>query len=169
MECSKKTRAKAKAELRNIPCKKNSISVELQPINSSVSNLALVYKKQKVEVINFPKTKRFIRFSFPEGYSEFDIRVFEENESEIKTTIMNAYEANNSEGFSLFDSQWGGDASSGQHQRQFVKAGSDASTLFVLNKNKDGTQQGTEHTYILSFKWQNDRYLLDPKIRNRGR
>jgi hypothetical protein len=87
MECSKKTRAKAKAELRNIPCKKNSISVELQPINNSVSNLALVYKKQKVEVINFPKTKRFIRFSFPEGYSEFDIRVFEENESEIKTTM----------------------------------------------------------------------------------
>ena len=55
MECSKKTRAKAKAELRNIPCKKNSISVELQPINNSVSNLALVYKKQKVEVINFPR------------------------------------------------------------------------------------------------------------------
>lgn len=168
MECSKKTKAKAKAELRNTPCKRNSISVELVPVNNSVSELALVYKKQTVEVINFPKTKRFIRFAFPQGYSEFDIRVFEENESELKTTIMNAYESDSSAGFSLFDSQWGGDASSGQHQRQFLKAGSDASTLFVLNKNKDGTRKGTEHTYILSFKWQNDRYLLDPKIRNRG-
>lgn len=169
MECSKRTRAKARAELRNTPCRKNSVSVELQQVNNSVNNLALIYKKQEVDVINFPKTKRFIRFNFPEGYSEFDIRVFEENEAELKTTIMNAYEADNSEGFGLFDSQWGGDASSGQHERQFVKAGSEASTLFVLNKNKDGTQQGTEHTYILSFNWQNDRYLLDPKIRNRGR
>jgi hypothetical protein len=168
MECSKRTRAKARAELRNTPCRKNSVSVELQPVNNSVSNLTLIYKKQEVEVINFPKTKRFLRFSFPEGYSNFDIRVFEDNESDIKTTIMNAYEANNSDGFSLFDEQWGGDASSGQHERQFVRAGSDDTTLFVLNKNKDGTREGTEHTYILSFNWKNDRYLLDPKIRNRG-
>lgn len=167
MDCKLRAKRKAKKMYNMIPCRKNSDDVVLTPKDGNCSNLIISRGNQQVDIIDCHKNKRFIRFTFPEGFSDFSVRVFEESENDQKLAIINAYEREPQQGFTAFDAQWEGLASSGRHERQFVLKAPQGQTMVLRNKHNDAREHDTYHTFILSFVWQGDRYLVDPRIRNK--
>ena len=152
----------------------NTVEVELKLASSSggdqqrADNLSLNRDGQKIQIIDFPKDKKFIRFTFPEGYSDFDLKVFEKNEVEQKRRIMDTYALSPKKGVILFNDLWPNHASSAQNSREFQVHKQGRRTLVVRNKNVDGTAEGVLHDYILRFTVNGTTYLSDPSIRNRN-
>lgn len=152
----------------------NTIDVELKlaPPNGDgqqrADNLSLSKDGQKIDIIDFPKDKKFIRFTFPEGYSDFDLKVFEQNEVAEKRRIMDVYEVSPPKGVMLFNQLWPNHASSAQNSREFQVHRQGSRALVVRNKNVDGTAEGVLHDYILRFTVNGTTYLSDPSIRNRN-
>ncbi|GGW79448.1 hypothetical protein [Alteromonas halophila] len=144
----------------------HTIDVELKVANA-VDELLLFRDGQQIDIIDFPKNKKFIRFTFPDGYRKFDLKVFEMNEVAEKETIMAAYAASREQGVSQFNTLWRGHASSTQNAREFQVHQQGRSTLVVRNKNVDGTPEGVLHDYILRFSVNGITYLSDPSIRNK--
>ena len=150
------------------PTDDNSVDVVLKADTANEpGNLTLYSGSTPISEIEFPANKRFIRFAFPDDYTDFDIRVFEENETSDKTTVMTAYESDPQDGISKFDATWGGKASSDQKKREFKLRAPQGQKMVVRDKDKDGDECGTLHSYILKFTYDNQSYLLDPSIRNR--
>lgn len=116
--------------------------------------------------IDFDKDKKFIRFTFPSLYADFDIRVFETSEAAGKTTIMDAYTDCPTTGVADFNQQWGGEASS---NGEFKVYNSKDQTLTIRDKDTDSTNSnGTLHTFILKYKFDGTYFLYDPSIRNKN-
>ncbi|WP_414828659.1 hypothetical protein [Alteromonas sp. H39] len=150
------------------PTDDNSVDVVLKADTANQpGNLTLYSGTTPISEIDFPGNKRFIRFAFPDGYSDFDIRVFEENEAADKTAVMAAYQEDPQDGISKFDDTWDGKASSDQENREFKLRAPQGQKMVVRDKDKDGDETGTLHSYILKFTYNNQSYLLDPSIRNK--
>lgn len=124
---------------------------------------------EPVRIIDFPKSKKFLRFKFPKGYSDVQIRVFERNEGEQKTDILQTYVEDPAKGIRMFDAQWGGKASSEQFNREFEFVRFSNKHLTIRNHNRDGTETGTMHDYILKYTVEGRTVLVDPSIRNKIR
>ncbi|WP_018984871.1 hypothetical protein [Salinimonas chungwhensis] len=144
----------------------NAIDVEFRADQGAPDNLTLYQDDQPIDVIDFPEDKKFIRFHFPAGYADFDLKVFEQNEIAEKQKIMNAYATDSSAGIDSFNSLWRGHASSAQNSREFQVRTVARKLLVVRNKNVDGTPEGVLHDYIIRFTVGDRIYLLDPSIRN---
>lgn len=148
------------------------VELKLAPPNGDgqqrADNLSLFKDGQKIEIIDFPKDKKFIRFTFPEGYSDFDLKVFEKNEVAEKQKIINAYGVSLPKGVMLFNELWPNHASSAQNSREFQVHEQGGRSLVVHNKNVDGTAEGVLHDYILRFTVNGTTYLSDPSIRNKN-
>lgn len=152
------------------PTNENSVDVSLLATDPDhPENLTLYSGTTPIDEIDFPEDKRFIRFTFPDGYSDFAIRVFETNENEVKQSVMSTYEDDAGDGIAAFDSTWNGKASSTQQGREFKVRDSQQEdhTLVVRDQDKDGTDSGTLHSYIIRFTYNSEKYLLDPSIRNK--
>tara|TARA_B100002049_G_scaffold15231_1_gene10538 strand:- start:327 stop:812 length:486 start_codon:yes stop_codon:yes gene_type:complete len=150
------------------PTSSNSVDVTLKALDKShPEDLTLYCGDHPIDEIDFSEDKRFIRFTFPTGYSAFDIRVFEMSETQSKTDIMTAYQKQHSDGVSQFNSLWKGKASSDIKDHEFRLKSPQSQTMVVRDKDKDGTKTGTKHDYILKFTYNGDDYLLDPSIRNK--
>ncbi len=146
---------------------RNSVDVSLQAKANDPATLLLFKNGSPIDVIDFPKNKKFIRFLFPEGYSNFDIRVFELNESAEKTRILSLYQADPAAGVEAYDAQWNGKASSQQKGHEFNLNAPSDKYMILRNLNKDGTIHGTLHDYIIKFTVNGITYLQDPQIRNK--
>ncbi len=131
-------------------------------------NLLLYRDGQQIEVIDFEKDKKFIRFNFPQGYSSYDLKVFEMNEVSEKEAIMQAYQQDREKGVKAFNALWPNHASSEQNAREFSVHPHGGQALVVHNKNVDGTAEGVMHDYILRFTVGDKTYLSDPSIRNKN-
>ncbi|MCW8107936.1 hypothetical protein OPS25_05440 [Alteromonas ponticola] len=145
----------------------NSVEVKLVPSADNPADLILYMGNEKIEVIDFPKGKKFIQFAFPAEYSNYSIRVFEMNEVADKTRIMDLYKTNPAQGIEAFDKQWEGKASSQQKGHEFNLREPKNHNMVLQNLNRDGTREGTLHDYILKFTVNGKTYLHDPQIRNR--
>lgn len=144
----------------------NNVVVELRADGSDPGNLTLYQDGQKIDIIDFNQDKKFIIFEFPAGYSNFDIKVFEQEEKIEKQSIMNSYMASKDSGINAFDELWPGESSSQAKSREFKIQKRAGFKLVIHNKNKDGTPEGVLHDYILKFTNGGTTYLLDPSIRN---
>ena len=145
---------------------RNSVMVTLTA-SSAPDQLTLMMDGVPIEFIDFPKSKKFIQFEFPQDYSNYSIRVFEMNETQSKETILQLYAQNADRGVAAFDAQWRGKASSQQKGHEFNLRTPRGRNMVLQNLNKDGTAHGTLHDYILKFTVAGKTYLLDPQIRNR--
>ncbi|WP_018984870.1 hypothetical protein [Salinimonas chungwhensis] len=150
------------------PNNRNSVDVTLKAEDPGHPEILTLYQGDTpIQEVNFPSDKRFIRFTFPDNYTNFDIRVFEISEKASKTKIMTAYREDPSAGLQLFASQWDGQASSGKNRREFKRHPPQSQMMVIRDKDTDGTEAGTLHDYILKFTYNRQTYLLDPSIRNR--
>ncbi|WP_414828660.1 hypothetical protein [Alteromonas sp. H39] len=147
----------------------NTIHVEYRAQQGTPGQLTLYQDNQPIEIIEFTEDKKFIRFEFPDGYSDFDLKVFEQNELAEKNAILSAYAQSATEGIAAFNTLWSGHASSAQNAREFQVHSVGRKALVVRNKNVDGTPEGVMHDYIVRFTVNNTTYLLDPSIRNTTR
>lgn len=153
------------------PSSNNSIDVMFKADDASHPEELTLYNSEgttKITDIDFPSDKKFIRFAFPTGYSDYDIRVFETSEKTNKTTIMDAYDGAHSDGISKFNAQWNGEASSGGKKREFKLRTPQNQKMVLRDLDDDGTTSGTLHDYIVKFTYNNTEYLLDPSIRNKN-
>lgn len=144
----------------------NAVDVEFKADEGEPDNLTLYRDNQPIDIIEFTEDKKFIRFHFPEGYADFDLKVFEQNEVTQKQKIMKTYADNVQAGIESFNSLWRGHASSAQNAREFQVHSVASKLLVVRNKNVDGTPEGVLHDYIIRFTVNGTTYLLDPSIRN---
>lgn len=152
------------------PTDENSVDVTLRANDPTApQDLTLYAGSTPITEINFPADKKYIRFTFPDGYSDFDIRVFEVNETLDKGKVMGAYKNNSENGINEFNNTWHGNASSSQFNREFKLRSSqqEEHTMVLRDQDKDGTEDGTLHSYILRFTYGSKQYLLDPSIRNK--
>ncbi|MBD3585114.1 hypothetical protein HHX48_05120 [Salinimonas sp. HHU 13199] len=144
----------------------NAVDVEFKADEDAPDKLTLYRDNQPIDIIEFTEDKKFIRFHFPDGYADFDLKVFEQNEVAQKQEIMKAYADNVQAGIESFNSLWRGHASSAQNAREFQVHSVASKLLVVRNKNVDGTPEGVLHDYIIRFTVNGTTYLLDPSIRN---
>ncbi|WP_218310970.1 hypothetical protein [Alteromonas antoniana] len=147
----------------------NTINVEYRAQEGAPGQLILYQDNQPIEIIEFTQDKKFIRFEFPAGYSDFDLKVFEQNELAEKNAILSTYAQSTTQGIAAFNALWAGHASSAQNAREFQVHSVGRKALVVRNKNVDGTPEGVLHDYIVRFTVGNTTYLLDPSIRNTTR
>ena len=148
----------------------NSVKVTLTPESGGdPAKLVLSMDEEPIEVIDFPEGKKFIQFAFPPEYSDYSIRVFEMNETEDKMKILALYNESQEKGVAAFDAQWNGKASSQQKGHEFNLRQPKNHNMVLQNLNRDGTEEGTLHDYILKFTVEGKTYLTDPQIRNIGR
>lgn len=151
------------------PTDENTIDVTLTQLQSDLPSLGMTIDGQTVSEIEFTPDKTFIRFTFPDGYSNFDVRIFELDEFAFKRGIMELYAYDPALGIRAFEEQWQGQASSGGRQREFVRKTKLETTQTLVLKDKDldcPSEGGTLHFCILSFYLQELRFLQDPRIRN---
>jgi hypothetical protein len=129
-----------------------------------------------VTEIDFFSDESDIQFTFPSGYSNFDIRVFESDQEDQKTAIMSTYSTDPATAITDFDNLWNGNASkkgSGKSHREFKVQSNSGNTLVVSDRDQDGgkSPDGTAHSFILKFGYVGTNsagfHLFDPQIRNK--
>lgn len=124
--------------------------------------------KDKDDKIIKIKQRTQINFKAPKDYEMLGIRVFEESQAAAKTAILNSFASNPAAGIALFDSQWGGKASS---DREFQLVASGGDELDFIDNWLDGHDPGgkeASHSYIVEYKTpKGETYLFDPIILNR--
>lgn len=81
----------------------NTINVEYRAQEGAPGKLTLYQDNQPIEIIEFTHDKKFIRFEFPAGYSDFDLKVFEQNELAEKNAILSTYAQSATQGIAAFD------------------------------------------------------------------
>jgi hypothetical protein len=158
----------------DVPTNANSVDVTINSVDAQNDPTDIWLSGEDVveDVINFTADKRFIRFTFPDGYEDFSIKVFEPEDAPIKQGIMDEYQSDASFGIAQYDALWKGKASKQRDgespKREFVLKSPNGQTMILRDRDQDGnTEDGTLHNFILKFTYGKQTYLFDPQIRNK--
>lgn len=151
-----------------MPSPTNTVVVDYLVDEDNPPQLTLFQDGEPIDIIEFTADKRYIRFTFPEGYSDPDIRVFEMFEIYQKLGIEQIYRFQPSYAVNRFNSQWEGFGSSQLSFREFRAIPTDDNSLLIINYNYDGTAEGRDHPFLIRYTFDGVTYLQDPSIRNRN-